>query len=470
MEGLELQNKAYLQISHSINTQPHRREVGLVRLLKVGYNHIVLDSGWFGTDSLYYPENGQTVDEWGRLLPNKTYYPDGFGPLASLCKSLGLKWGFWIMGGIPRLAVQRKSKVLGTNYTADEIADLSNATLCSWNKWLVYGSKRLPSGELHPGAKAYYDSIAKLYAEWGVDFIKMDCVFGANYWRGKLEMEQFARSMKRASTKYVTISLSPGQSNNVSGMAPIGRAFAGPGGAAEGTTVMARVTGDFWDRWSELYSHFRDAAPKAAPFVNKRFFPDLDMLPLGWVAHTNVNGGPPIGRWSEFNLAEARSLMSQWVMARAPLFWGGAASESRCNATTLSIIANPEVINVGRTSCGNRQVRFDPATNLSYWAAEAVLKDGSRTIGPRKYIAIFNIGEEARNARLDLRETTLPGPPFASNGKLLVRDVWSHEPATVASVDAKGELTTNLAPHASVLLLVAQEERTSELSRAVARS
>jgi alpha-galactosidase len=224
-------------------------------LLPLGYEYLTLDSGWFGTDSLYSPQNGQTVDEYGRLLPNATFYPNGFSPLAKLCKQLGLKWGFWIMGGIPRLAVEQKSRILGTNYTVDQIVDLSNHSNCPWNKWLVYGSKRNEDGSLHEGAVAYYDSIAKLYSSWGVDLIKIDCVFGGNYWRGRLEMEQFARSMNSASPKPVLLSLSPGQTGNVSAMAPIGRAFSAGGGAADGLTVMARMTGDFWDRWSELYGH-----------------------------------------------------------------------------------------------------------------------------------------------------------------------------------------------------------------------
>ena len=126
--------------------------------------------------------------------------------------------------GIPRLAVQKKSKIKGTNYTADQVADLTNTTNCPWCPWLVYGSKRLADGSIHPGAAAYYDSIAELYAEWGVDVIKMDCVFGNNYYSprsGKVEMDQFAKSIQKASSKPVLLSLSPG-----------GGGPGGPGGGA----------------------------------------------------------------------------------------------------------------------------------------------------------------------------------------------------------------------------------------------
>eukprot|EP01050_Picozoa_sp_SAG11_P027632 SAG11_NODE_7075_length_1198_cov_1.496815_2_plen_74_part_01 len=32
-----------------------------------------------------------------------------------------------------------------------------------------------------PGAQEYFDSIYAQYAQWGVDFIKNDCVFGQNF-------------------------------------------------------------------------------------------------------------------------------------------------------------------------------------------------------------------------------------------------------------------------------------------------
>ena len=65
------------------------------KLAGVGYEYVVLDSGWFGIDSEY---GAQTIDEYGRLIPNSTNYPSaakgaGFKPLADYIHSLGLKFG-----------------------------------------------------------------------------------------------------------------------------------------------------------------------------------------------------------------------------------------------------------------------------------------------------------------------------------------------------------------------------------------
>jgi hypothetical protein len=79
-------------------------------LLPHGYDHMTLDSGWFGEDNLY---GTQTVDAYGRLVPNTTQFPDsangeGFAPLSKRVHAHGLKFGIWIGGGIPRMAVEAK--------------------------------------------------------------------------------------------------------------------------------------------------------------------------------------------------------------------------------------------------------------------------------------------------------------------------------------------------------------------------
>lgn len=110
------------------------------------------------------------------------------------------------------------------------------------------------------------------------------------------------------------------------------------------------VACSFWDSWGALIGHFQTAA-NASAFVSKAFFPDLDMLPLGWIAPYMA----PV-RYSKFTKDEARSLMTLMVMARAPLIWGGTASAAKVNATTLALIANAAVLNVSQNSCGNAQL------------------------------------------------------------------------------------------------------------------
>ena len=229
----------------------------------------------------------------------------------------------------------------------------------------------------------------------------MDCVFGGNYYgprSGKLEMDQFATSIRKASSKSVLLSLSPGgggpggSAAGVNAMAEVGTAFVGEAGAANGMQVMARMTGDFWDGWAQLYDHFTVTAPVAARYTSNiglgSFYPDLDMLPIGWVAHVpKHSGGQTIyGRYADFNLDESQSLLAQWAMARAPLMWGGQPTQDKVNATTMGLIGNPEVLAVGQSSCGNRQTKF--SANISYWAAEAVGGTRHATISLCIYVCV----------------------------------------------------------------------------------
>jgi alpha-galactosidase len=77
-----------------------------------------------------------------------------------------MKFGIHLMRGIPRQAVRLNTPILGTPARARDIADTK--AICSWNGDMYGVDMR------SPGAQAYYDSVFKLYASWGVDFVKMD--------------------------------------------------------------------------------------------------------------------------------------------------------------------------------------------------------------------------------------------------------------------------------------------------------
>ena len=143
-------------------------------LAKYGWQYIVVDIQWYEPNAQghdYKPGAPLTMDEYGRLMPAVNRFPSsangaGFKPLADYVHSKGLKFGIHIMRGIPRQAVEKNLPIKGTSYRAADVADKDNA--CRWNPdmWGVDTTK--------PGAQAYYDSIAELYASWGVDFIKAD--------------------------------------------------------------------------------------------------------------------------------------------------------------------------------------------------------------------------------------------------------------------------------------------------------
>ena len=136
-----------------------------------GWRYVVIDEGWY----LAHPDQtdqGYTLDANGRYIPAVDRFPSagndrGFSQLAAYVHSLGLKFGIHIIRGIPRQAVERNLPIEGSGYHAADAADTSDT--CRWNHD-NYGVKNNAAGQ------AYYDSIARLYASWGVDFVKVDCI------------------------------------------------------------------------------------------------------------------------------------------------------------------------------------------------------------------------------------------------------------------------------------------------------
>ena len=142
--------------------------------LRAGYRYVVVDIQWYqptaqGHD--YKAGAALSMDEYGRLLPAVNKFPSaannvGFKSLADYVHSLGLEFGIHVMRGIPRQAVAANAPIERTSYHARDVADTTNPARWNPDMWGVDVTR--------PGGQEYYDSIARLYAAWGVDFVKAD--------------------------------------------------------------------------------------------------------------------------------------------------------------------------------------------------------------------------------------------------------------------------------------------------------
>jgi len=199
-----------------------------------GWQYVVIDMEWFVKDPV--PEgNSKTfqynLDEFGRYIPDARRFPsgakgNGFKHLAGFAHGLGLKFGIHILRGIPKLAVKQNLPIAGSSYHAAEAAVTSDT--CPWN-FDNYGVD--PS---RPAGQAYYDSIAKLYASWGVDFIKVDCISDRPY-KGN-EIRSISEALAK-SGRPIVLSLSPGPS-------PIDKAQ-----ELMKYAQVWRISQDVWDIW-----------------------------------------------------------------------------------------------------------------------------------------------------------------------------------------------------------------------------
>lgn len=166
------------------------------QLLPFGYDLYGLDAGWStcmsGDCNPVSPDYhdpkccglGHGMDAYGRPLPKPDLFPSsgphgelGLKPIIDKLHSMGLKFQLRMERGIAIEAVQQKVPIFGTNFTADEIADLT--TSCgAFGKSGGWGGSFAGMNLTHPGSLAYVQSVVDLWCEWGVDAIEADDYFG----------------------------------------------------------------------------------------------------------------------------------------------------------------------------------------------------------------------------------------------------------------------------------------------------
>ncbi|MFV0624982.1 glycoside hydrolase family 27 protein [Sphingomonas sp. ac-8] len=393
-------------------TEAQARETAQIladRLLPFGYDVFTVDIQWYEPEASSYTYNAApvpTLDGHGRLLPAPNRFPSsaggkGFAPLAAAVHALGLKFGIHLMRGIPRLAVERNLPILGTRYRAADIAD--RTSICAWNPDMYGVDMR------RPGAQAYYDSVFRLYADWGVDFVKMDDM-SRPYDAHAPEIEA-AHHAIRATGRPMVLSLSPGET-------PVVR-----GDHVRRYAQMWRISDDFWDEWPLLEAQFV-RLENWSPWARPGSWPDADMLPLGRLA---------LGaRDSRFTPDEQRTLMTLWSIARSPLIMGG--DLRHLDAPTLALLTNRAVLAVNQASTDNRP--HFVADGARIWSARP--QDGAG-----RYVALFNTGDAPREVSIALRDLGL-------SGTRSVRDLWTG--ATLPPVTDR--LARTIPPHGAELHLL----------------
>jgi hypothetical protein len=366
-----------------------------VHLKKSGWEYVVIDYCW------YYPYVGalnnppQTddylpslpMDEFGRLLPAIDRFPSaangkGFKEIADYIHGLGLKFGIHIMRGVPREAVARKMKIKSTNVTADQI---TNHTECGWLN-LMYGLDMEK-----PGAQEYYNSLFELYAQWGVDFVKVDDI--SHPYREK-EIEGIRKAIDNCGRE-IALSLSPGDDTSGNMAAHLMK-----------NANMWRVSSDFWDNWEALKKQF-EIMHNWENSIGQGHWPDADMIPFGTLNRRGPSDG--LERESLFTLPEKYTLMTLWCITRSPLMYGGDLMVLR--PTELKLLNNNEVLEVNKNSTNNRQLIR--TKNMVAWVADI-------PNSKNKYLAVFNISEDSYSIEgIQLSELGFPK-------SVQIRDLWNH--------------------------------------------
>ena len=390
----------------------------LARNLKpYGWQYVVVDMEWFVRNPT--PEGNSkssiySMDTAGRYTPAENRFPSaaggaGFKPIGDYIHSLGLKFGIHILRGIPKKAVEENLPIAGSSLRAGAAAQREDT--CPWNP------DNFGTNPANPASQAYYDSIASLYAAWGVDLIKVDCISSNPY---KSEDIRMISEALGKTGRPIVLSLSPGP-------APFDKTEE-MGKYAQ----MWRISNDIWDLWHStepypqgLGDQFQNMLKWAGVGQTGRW-PDADMLPLGYLGPAPGWGQP---RQCRLTHDEQRTLMSLWAIFPSPLMIGG--DLTKADAWTISLLTNPEVLAVDQHSKGNRAVvsRGD----LAAFVAERESEGGYD-------LALFNRSESLQKIKYSWEQLGLPQKTYT------VRDLWERQDRGESMV-----LAVDLPPHASIL-------------------
>jgi len=292
-----------------------------------GYQYVVIDDCWqVSRDSAT-----------GRIVADPQRFPGGMRALADYVHSRGLKFGLYTDAG-----------------------------------------RRTCEGR--PGSYRSYEIDARTYAEWGVDYTKVDWCYSDSL-NARAQYTEF-RDALRAAGRPVVFSICEWGSNR-------------PWEWAQGVGHLWRTTGDIGDRWSSFIG-ILDRSAAHARAAGPGGWNDPDMLEVG-------NGG--------MTAEEYRAHFSLWAIMAAPLIAGN--DIRAMSDTTREILTNREVIAVDQDSLGVQGwLVSQPRPDLQVWVKP--LRDGSRAV------ALFNRTEAPAEIAVEWSAIGLASGPAS------VRDLWAH--------------------------------------------
>ncbi len=383
-------------------------------LKKYGWEYIVIDIQWSdpnaGTisDVQYVPFTKLCIDDYSRQIPDPVRFPSskdgkGFKQLADYIHSLGLKMGIHIMRGIPRICAQNHTKIFGTDKTADQIANPFSISKWNGDMYGVDASKE--------GAEAYYDSLFALYAEWGIDFVKVDDICNTNMYpdnpySAEKEIELIAAAIEKCG-RPIVLSLSPGP-------AVIEKAW-----HLKKYANMWRITDDLWDQWPLLLNMFT-RCEVWQEHVSPGSWPDCDMLPIGKL-------GKGFGHeWMcNFSTEELHTMMTLWCLFRSPLMIG--TELTNMSKETKDLLTNEEVLSVEKNT--EDAFQFFRNENYAVWVTQNKSEITNKKI---IYIACFNLTDESLKIDQPLINILFECSKYLSdcdiyNLEFSMRDLWAHK-------------------------------------------
>ncbi len=349
-----------------------------------GWNSINIDDCW----------QGSRGGRFGALQGNERF-PD-MGALADFIHSLGLRFGLYSTPWVGSYAGFRGGS--GDAGGSEENLYLPETERRQPNQ--VFG--RFPSGHelgvFRTGAEWRFDADVRQWAEWGVDFVKVD------WFPNDVPTTRRIADALRSCGRDITLSLS--NHSPFESAAELSR-----------LAQLWRVTGDIQDNWESIRSIGFDQATRWIPYGRPGHWNDPDMLQIGAIGVPNSFNTSY--RASGLTRDEQKLQLSLWSILSAPLLLS--CDLAGMDEDTFELLTNDEVLAIDQDVLAAPPSIAEPAPGLRVY--RKALADGSSALG------IFNLGDAP--ARVDLARECA--------GAERVRDLWSRGDCAAVSVE--------IAPH-----------------------
>ena len=362
-----------------------------------GYTYVNMDSGWMGG-----------YDGNGRPIPDAKKFPGGIAEVAAHVHGNGQKLGIYWIPGINEDLYALNPPILGTDRHIQDIVAVPHQPANGWGGGYKIDYRK-------PGAQAYINSIAAEFADWGIDFFKLDGVTpGSDHTDLKIDarpdVEAWAAALKQAGRPIwleLSWNLNPAYSSTWQKY-------------AQGRRITDDVEsyGPTLTGWEQILRPFTATLLWAGKAGAGKGWNDLDSLEVG----SGVMDG--------LSDTERQTAMTLWAISCSPLYTGD--DLTKLDAYGLELLTNDEAIAVDQA--GQPASPVVAVGNTQIWRIRNA--DGSVTA------ALFNLGDK------DNAVVTASWRDLGLSGPARVRDLWSHR----ALGSFNGSFQATLPPHGSRLV------------------
>ena len=374
------------------------QQSGLERL---GYRYVNQDDFWYQCPG----RQGPNVDRFGRWVTRADKFPSGPGGengiqvVASYVHSLGLKFGIYVTPGISDQAVAKNTPILGTNYTADDIA-----TKVRQNNYNCGGMTGINYAK--PGAQAYVNSIVDELARWGVDYIKLDGITDANTadiaaWSNAIR--QLGRPMQLDVTEgSYTIALGPTLDQYATQW--------------EYSQDIENYGGKGLTNYPNVQRRFTTLALWEPTYGGRVFdgYNDFDSVEVGncnnAVGSTNQFGSVSYPDGDGLTFSERQTVLSLWALAASPQILG--TNLTQLCRTDMRLLMNRSVLSV-------EQDGID--------ASMIVNKNTEKVIAKTEQSGAVAVGLFNTTSKPEVVSTTASAIGLPAGGHYLRTNLWTHQ-------------------------------------------